>query len=98
NDNHVSHDDIFLSRAGVTTRCRELVGGVDEADGLEEEIEGDLEGFWAELVEGVLRGVMIAVGELVVVGAVIDVDEVEDGDAALFEGDVVVAEARNGIL
>src|ERR1035437_4732205 len=71
---------------------------VDEADGFEEEVGGDLEGLGAELVDGVLRGVVVAVGELVGVGAVVDVDEVEDGDAAFFEWDVVVTEALDGVL
>ena len=39
---------------------------VDEADDLEEEVGGDLEGFGADLVEGVLRGVVVAVGRGVV--------------------------------
>ena len=36
---------------------------------------------------------VVAVGGGVGVGAVVEVDDVEDGDAALAEGDVVVAEA-----
>ena len=35
---------------------------------------------------------VVAVGVFGVVGAVVDVDEVEDGDAALLEGDVVVGD------
>ena len=63
---------------------------VDEADHLEEEVGGDLEGLGADLVEGVLGGVVVAVGRGVGVGAVVGVDDVEDGDAALGEGEVVV--------
>ena len=41
----------------------------------------------ADLVEGVLGGVVVAVGQGGGAGAVVDVDDVEDGDAALLEGE-----------
>ena len=62
-------------------------------DHFEEEIGGDLQGLGADLVDGVLGGVVVAVGGCVGVGAVVDVDEVEDGDAALGEGEMVVFDA-----
>ena len=65
---------------------------VDQADHFEEEVGGDLEGFGADLVHGVLGGVVVTVRGGRGVGAVVDVDEVEDGDAALLEGDVIVAD------
>jgi len=42
--------------------------------------------------------VVVAVGGGVGVGAVVEVDDIEDGDAALAEGDVVVAEAGKVVL
>ena len=71
-----------------------LVVLVDQVDHFEEEIGGDLEGFGADLVDGVLGGVVVAVGGGVGVGAVVDVDEVEDGDSALGEGEMVVFDAE----
>ena len=55
---------------------------VDEPDHFEEEVGGDLQAVGADLVDGVLGGVVVAVGELVGVGAVVEVDDVEDRDAA----------------
>ena len=57
---------------------------------------GDLEGAGADLVEGVLLGVVVAVGGGVGVGAVVEVDDVEDRDAALREGEVVVIDRGLG--
>ncbi len=76
---------------GVTRcgRCRVLML-VDEVDHLEEEVASGLEGLGADLVEGVFGGVVVAVGVGGVVGAVVVVDDVEDGDATLVEGDGVV--------
>src|ERR1035437_324020 len=71
---------------------------VDEADGFEEEIGGDLEGFGADLVDGILGCVVVAVRCRGGVGAVVDVDEVEDGHAALLEWDVVVTQTLDGVL
>ena len=71
-----------------------LVVLVYQVDHFEEEVGGDLEGFWADLVEGVLGGVVVAVGGGVGVGAVVDIDEIEDGDAALSEGEMIVFYAR----
>ncbi len=64
----------------------------------EEEVGGDLQRFGADLVDGVLRGVVVAVGGLVGVGAVVDVDEVEDGNAALLERDVIVVRGPGLVL
>ncbi len=63
---------------------------VDEVDHFEKEVAGGLEGLRADLVEGVFGGVVVAVGVGGVVGAVVVVDDVEDGDAALVEGNGVV--------
>jgi hypothetical protein len=48
---------------------------------------------WGYFVDGVLGGVVVAVGCGCGVGAVVDVDDVEGGDAALEEGEVVVSSA-----
>jgi len=71
---------------------------IDEADDLEDEVAGGLEGFGADFVEGVLGGVMVAVGEFLGVGAVVVVDEVEDGDAALLEGEMVVLDGEGWVF
>jgi len=63
---------------------------VDEADGFEEEVGGDLQGLRADLVDGVLRGVVVAVGCGGGVRAVVYVNDIERGDAALQERQVVV--------
>ncbi len=62
------------------------------------EVAGGLEGFGADLVEGVLGGVVVTVWEFLGVGAVVVVDEVEDGDAALFEGEMVVLDGEGRVF
>ena len=54
-------------------------------DGFEEEVGRDLQGLGADLVDGVLCGVVVAIGGGVGVGAVVDVDDVERGTAAAKE-------------
>ena len=64
---------------------------VDEVDHFQEEVAGDLEGFDADFVDGVQLGVVVAAfGVVLGGGAVVEVDEIEDRDSALLEGDVVV--------
>ena len=65
---------------------------IDEAEHGYEEVGGDLKALRAQLVEGVAFGVVEGLG----VGgrAVFVVDDVENGDAALPEGEVVV---RDGL-
>ena len=63
---------------------------VDEADHFEEEIACNLKGVGADLVDGVEGGVVVAVGQGHGVRAVVDVDDVEDGDAALLEREMIV--------
>lgn len=70
---------------------------VYEGDEFEEEVGGGLQRLRADLVEGVLGGVVVAVGVLAVVGTVVVVDDVEDGDSALVEGQGVVFDG-GGVL
>src|SRR5208337_1085166 len=58
---------------------------VEQVDRFQDRIANDFEALGAELVHGVLRGVM----EDVVV-AVVEVDDVGAGDAAFYEGQVIV--------
>src|SRR5258708_38956563 len=58
---------------------------IDKADGFHENVAVDGEAPHADFVQGVLGGVVVAV-----VGAVVEVDDVDGGDAALDEGEMVV--------
>ena len=78
----LSHVATRIDRVGI--RADPIA--IDEADGFEEEVGGDLEGFGADLVDGVLGGVVVAVGEWLGVGAVVDVDDVEEGTPRLRKG------------
>jgi hypothetical protein len=59
---------------------------IDETNGFKDHVAGDLKALRAELVNGVLRGVVEGI-----VVAVSEVDDVSNRHANLGEGDVIIA-------
>src|SRR6478609_379292 len=85
NPSHQSHDaPAIITELPKETRF-ERSFLVDKADGLHEDIAVDGKAVRADFVHGVLRGVVIAV-----VGAVVEIDDVDRGYAAGHEGQMIV--------